>query len=355
MFIAKAAILYSKLKNKTKFLHSRIFAVVLLAAMSVSLTSYMTLSTHAVEIFDGATKKVIKSMRTDAKDIITQAGLSVGQYDVIETTGAGYIESIVIKRAFEVKVTADNETKSLMLIDGNVEDALLKTNTVLDTDDVLSHSLTNSLSADMHIYVDRVGFKTYEKKETLAYTVKNENTSTLKKGTVQVATKGQQGERITVYRDKLVNGKVVSTDKIDQYVSKEVVNEVRMVGTASAAPAITAAKITKDVLLDAKGQPVNYTKFFEGRATAYTAKPGAGTASGRKAMVGHVAVDPKKIPYGTKLYICSADGKFVYGYAIAADTGSAMRSGKALVDLYFNTMAECRSFGARTLRVYILS
>ena len=60
------------------------------------------------------------------------------------------------------------------------------------------------------------------------------------------------------------------------------------------------------------------------------------------------------IPYGTKLFICSEDGKTVYGYATAADTGGAMLSGRILVDLYYDTVAECYQFGVRNMRVYVL-
>ena len=70
--------------------------------------------------------------------------------------------------------------------------------------------------------------------------------------------------------------------------------------------------------------------------------------------MGLVAVDPRKIPYGTRLYIVSSDGRYNYGYAIAADTGGALRSGRVLVDLFYNTERECVNFGRRQVKVYIL-
>ena len=55
------------------------------------------------------------------------------------------------------------------------------------------------------------------------------------------------------------------------------------------------------------------------------------------------------------MYIVSADGKYVYGYAVAADTGGFAYNGSGtLVDLRFNTRGECYSFGRRTVNVYIL-
>lgn len=47
-------------------------------------------------------------------------------------------------------------------------------------------------------------------------------------------------------------------------------------------------------------------------------------------MPGHIAVNPKQFPYGTELYIVSLDGKFVYGYCMAADTGGFAREIPAL-------------------------
>lgn len=95
-------------------------------------------------------------------------------------------------------------------------------------------------------------------------------------------------------------------------------------------------------------------------ATAYTSAadecgPWADgyTATGAKCEVGVVAVDPKVIPLGTKLYIETVDGSFVYGYCSAEDTGGAIKGNK--IDLAMNTKSECFQFGRRQVKVYILS
>ena len=80
------------------------------------------------------------------------------------------------------------------------------------------------------------------------------------------------------------------------------------------------------------------------------------TATGTPATEGRtIAVDPKVIPYGTKMWIVGhGDSGFVYGYALAADTGGAMLSGKNFVDLYYDTYYECVLNGLRRVDVYIL-
>lgn len=84
-------------------------------------------------------------------------------------------------------------------------------------------------------------------------------------------------------------------------------------------------------------------------ATAYSPlEPGLtdATASGLKAQRGVVAVDPRVIPLGTRVHV---EG---YGYAIAADTGSAIKGMK--IDLCFDTLAEVNAYGRRNVRVEIL-
>lgn len=83
------------------------------------------------------------------------------------------------------------------------------------------------------------------------------------------------------------------------------------------------------------------------RATAYdpSCRGCSGTtAIGMKAGFGVVAVDPKVIPLGTKLYITG------YGVAIAGDTGGSVKGQK--IDLGFDKID--RSWGVRNVEVYVL-
>ena len=79
------------------------------------------------------------------------------------------------------------------------------------------------------------------------------------------------------------------------------------------------------------------------------------TATGSSVRPGVVAVDPREIPYGTEMWIVSSDGKYVYGFARAEDTGGFVhfRNG-ATVDLYMNSYEECCNWGWRGVKIYIL-
>ena len=70
------------------------------------------------------------------------------------------------------------------------------------------------------------------------------------------------------------------------------------------------------------------------------------TAIGLRARKGIVAVDPRVIPLGTKLYIPG------YGEALAADTGGWVKGNR--IDLVFESLEECYRFGRRRLKVYLV-
>ena len=106
--------------------------------------------------------------------------------------------------------------------------------------------------------------------------------------------------------------------------------------------------------LDENGVPTSYSNVLTGKSCAYSANPSAKTASGRQVKVGYVAVDPAIIPYGTELYIVSTDGKYVYGYAVAADTGTALLDGRILVDLFMESYDASCDWGAKHVNIYIL-
>ena len=91
-------------------------------------------------------------------------------------------------------------------------------------------------------------------------------------------------------------------------------------------------------------------------ATAYHRIEDGGeiTASGTMTQYGTIAVDPRVIPLGSRLYVVSdgGDQSWSYGPGLAEDTGGLIKGTK--IDLFFMTGDEANDFGIRPAKVYIL-
>lgn len=77
--------------------------------------------------------------------------------------------------------------------------------------------------------------------------------------------------------------------------------------------------------------------YYQGNKTSTGTKPTANRT---------IAVDPRVIPYGSKVYI---EG---YGTYIAEDCGGGIKGN--MIDIYMNTYNECIQFGRRKAKVYIV-
>src|SRR5665648_179784 len=90
---------------------------------------------------------------------------------------------------------------------------------------------------------------------------------------------------------------------------------------------------------------MNVSRSLNSESTAYTFT-GNKTATGIVPRQGIIAVDPKVIALGSKVYV---EG---YGYAIAADTGGDIRGNR--IDVFFPTLRQCINWGRRVVRIYVI-
>ncbi len=319
---------------------------------------------------DGATNKMIF---TDGNVgyAIKEANIQIGKSDIVTppiTTALKPDMHINILRMHEITVDVDGDSHVINVPNGTVEEALNYSGFGLGSEDVINVKKNASVYDGMKIVIQRVGYHESTVKEIIPYNTYERETNKLPKGETQVQTEGVNGERIIKNREKVVDGVVTERVEISNKIEVEPVNKIILVGTGStntlsnsvksktsSSSNNTSASIVGNKLIDQYGNEVSYKSVITGSCTAYTKdREDAVTALGWKPKYGYVAVDPSVIPYGSKLYICSPDGSFVYGYAVAADTGGAMLSGKRLADLYFETEYECWEFGVRNLSIYIL-
>jgi 3D (Asp-Asp-Asp) domain-containing protein len=195
--------------------------------------------------------------------------------------------------------------------------------------------------------------------ETVTHAVRYLKDPSLLKGEMRIVTDGKDGTLVKTYRHTYTDGKITHIKLVEQ-TEDPAENQIILVGTKEdrnlpdESDMISELEIPEWFALDENGVPTEYSNVLTGKGVAYSAKPGAKTASGRTAKPGYVAVDPSVIPYGTELYIASTDNKHIYGYAIAADTGYALLDGRCIVDLFMGSYEESCDWGAHQVNIYIL-
>ncbi len=304
---------------------------------------------------DGTTRTVKLYYGDTVAEAVEDSGFTLGENDVLSVDADTILREdaeVSITRYYHVTLAHDGEEQTLLVKEGDVASALEAANLTLGKEDYTDVPLDQALTEGLVVTVSRVTYEETQETEAVAYSTKEEKTDSLYEGETKVKTEGVEGERTIVYRNKMVNGKVVETEEISNEVTTEPVDKVVLVGTKKK-PSGYASISSDGTLIDHNGNRVSYKKAFTGRCTAYTG--GGWTATGRPAQYGNIAVNPDVIPYGSKLYICSPDGSVVYGYAIAADTGGFASKGYIMADLYFDTYEECANFGVRNMTIYVLS
>lgn len=176
-------------------------------------------------------------------------------------------------------------------------------------------------------------------------------------------TEGTPGLAKRTYEVRYEDSVMVSKVLISEEIITKPVDAIKYVGTKKRATVFSGTTTAKSSPTILNSSEYSSKRYIDMKASAYDLsyescgkRPGDRgygiTASGMQARVGVVAVDPRVIPLGTRLYIEAVDGSWVYGYAVAGDTGGAIKGNR--IDLFFNTRSECVQFGRRTARVYIL-
>lgn len=339
--------------NRLLFRGKVIKAMVLAAVVFsvVMMTGYRKFDT-TVLITDRGVTREIKTNESDVYEILRAENYELGEEDRVSYTKDDKEGHITIRRAFDVTVTADGETRTITTIGGKVEDILEKAGVTLGETDTIDPALDKSVSADTKITVTRIRYLERTTTAEIPFETEYVDDPNLAMGNEETVAEGVNGIRTTVFRDTYVNDKRTTSEQTSSRITTKPANEVIKRGTALATP-YNQNNTPEDLKL-VNGIPESYTRVVSGKATAYSAYPGARTASGRYAVVGTVAVNPNVIPYGSELYIVSHDGR-VYGYAIAADTGLGMMDGTVAVDLFMASYADSCRWGAHYVDIYVIS
>lgn len=310
-----------------------------------------------IQIIDNGKPTAVKTMGADVEQAFGQMGITVGEYDYVSASmetqlNPAELNQVTIKRAVPVDLVVDGRTKSVYSYKDTVEEVVRDNRITLGPlDRYVGVKPTDQVVADMDIRIVRVREEILTEEEQIPYNIVEQANKIMNEGESKTVVEGENGIREKYYRITYEDGKPVKRDFMNEAIVKSPVDRVVEYGTV---PNFTTSR----------GDLVRYSKVIQVKATAYTSsyedtgkRPGDHgfgiTYSGLKAKTGIIAVDPKVIPLGTKVYVEIPGSAPDYGFAIAGDIGSAIKGNH--IDLYFDTSEEVKRWGVRKAVVYILN
>jgi uncharacterized protein YabE (DUF348 family) len=339
--------------SRNKFFDKKILiaavavALLLLGAVFIKSRKTVTIAYDGQEI-------QVSTLAGTVEDVLKKQNITIGDKDKIIPKMNEQIRDgmeIVIHRAFEIRLIDGQTEKTILTAETNIKDLINSLDIKLEEEDKIEPKLGEPIKEGQAVKITRVSREVAVETQELPFQTVFKNNSNLEKGKTVKIQKGKKGLKEIKFEVTYENGVEVGREVVEESVVENAVNEIVEKGTL-----VLAAT-------SSRGDIARYSKVLTMTATAYDLsfqstgrRPGDKyyglTASGTKIRPGVVAVDPKVIPLGTKLYIESTDGTSDYGYATAEDKGSAIKGNK--IDLYLETAQAVKKFGRRTVRVYIL-
>ena len=344
-------------RNKKKKMRVLLrMAALMVPVVLLLLLSQTALAQNTYVITDGDRVVYHTSTTTDPAEVLTEVGLALGEDDTY-TTQPGIVGSeITIQRSQLVTVNLRGETFEVSSTEETVAQLLQQLNIPLE-----DMTVSVPLSAEPYDGMQIVVSHTVRSRETYTASIPHETAycadASLPYGTEVIITEGIDGQALCTADVVYVDGREVSRTVLEETVITQPVQEVVAVGTGTEPLATEQQRpvIEDGMIVLPTGEVLTYYGTHRVLATAYT-HTDAGcdfiTATGTTVRIGTVAVDPTLIPYGTRMFIVTDDGQYVYGVSTAEDCGGGIKGDR--IDLYFPTYDECMEFGRRSATIYFL-
>ena len=385
----------------------RSVAILLPLISIVLLLSQTAFAQNTYVITDGERILIHTTSTTDPAVVLDEAGLSLGDDDTYTTQGGEGVSEITVRRNSTVSIDNCGQALTVDATNETVGSLLERLGIAPDEDSTISVSLDTMVYDGMEIRITHTVHTTEVYTQTIPFKTSYVEDESLPIGTRVVVSEGNNGEMICTADVTYRNGVETNRNVVKLILNYQSSPRIILVGTGDPLAYIDFSQFdtsdNKDdsdysyfedylpeyeeayedeyeldetpseetqpeednssdypvigggTLTAASGEVLTYTHTMVVEATAYT-KTDEGcddwTATGTLARYGAIAVDPSVIPYGTRMYIVSNDGAYVYGVAVAEDCGGAINGSR--VDLYFDTTAECFQFGRRDCTIYFL-
>ncbi|WP_043931807.1 G5 and 3D domain-containing protein [Bacillus sp. EB01] len=299
-----------------------------------------------VDIVKDNEKKTVWTTADTVAELLKEQKISLIEQDDISAKPEDPISdkmSIEINKALYLTfIDGSKKAQKVWSTSATVADFLTQQGITLKKLDRVQPSLQEKVEQNAVIKVIRVEKVTDVVEEPINFAVVTKKDTNLAKGKEKIVKEGKQGLKTKKFEVVLENGKEVSRKLVSEKTVREKEDKVVALGTR-----VLVAQVSR-------GSMPSGGKEFYVSSTAYTA--GCNGCSGITATginlranpnVKVIAVDPRIIPLGTKVYV---EG---YGYAIAADKGSAIKGYK--IDVFFPNLSDAYRWGNRKVKIKILN
>ena len=265
-----------------------------------------------------------------------------------------------LERAHPMRVTLNDYVMSVRTHAPSVRDALAEMGVRLGLLDRVEPSPATAVRDAPRVRVIRVQEHDEYEQVMLPIESVTRTDSQLPKGLHRVEQTGQAGLLVRRLRVRIEDGAMVSRDVVEERLVTPPAAHVIAYGTrqhSGPMASLTVARALPGFHNTKQADSLGVRGVITAESTGYDAGPQSTgkmpgdpwygiTSTGLRAVYGIIAVDPRLIPYGTRLYVPG------YGFGIAGDTGGAIVGHR--VDLFYRTVSEAMRWGRRTVPVYIL-
>jgi uncharacterized protein YabE (DUF348 family) len=278
----------------------------------------------------------VNTLYNNAGAVLNQAGVVLGSEDEyrLSTEKITNGTTIEVYRAIPITVVYKRASQTVVTSKPTVGEVAASLNIAKDNIK-LEPDPSTKVTAGMTIVATTLSEKMVEKQVAEPFQIIRQPDPTMEKGVEKVENEGKDGVKSITLKIKFVDEQQTGQDVLSEKIIEPPTPKVIRVGV-------------RDTVETSRGN-LRFRRVETMEATAYNPWDGSGagiTASGVPARHGIVAVDPRVIPLGTRIYVPG------YGLALAADTGGDI-VGKR-IDLCFEGYTEAMSYGRRTVKVYIL-
>ena len=324
-----------------------IIGTIAMTVVVVTSVTIMSMRKTLVISIDGKEETFVTYKGT-VKDVLQQMGVELAPKDIVQPSLESKVsekETIKLKTAIPVEINSNGVKVQVQTAENTIEDMLDAEETTLKEQgiefdkniDEVSPSLDSKIQGDLSVQLVKVETKDLVEKETIKFDTIVEKDADLDSSVQKVKSEGNNGEKEITYQVIYKDGVEISRNVKSTKTILEPQNEIVVKGTGQ-------------VYASRGGESIPYKKKLNCTATAYSNH--SNTATGRTPVrneggLSTIAVDPRVIQLGSKVFV---EG---YGYAIAADTGGAIKGNK--IDIYLNSSSECNSWGRKSVDVLVVA